>query len=317
MIDNDTVATTARQLRLILDAIERGDLDASATVRARLEGAATALEALTANRTRDTDGRQSVKQSFDCYRLLYDWRMSTASIAAAIDRTRSRGARATETGSAVAYLRVSTDEQAESGAGLAAQRNAIEAVAAVRGWTITAWHEDGGVSGGKAPHQRPGLAGALDAVQTGQAERLIVAKIDRLSRRFRDAVDLMETAADEGWPLYIADIDADLTTSNGRLVARMLAAISEDERDRIRQRTKAALAAKKAAGVRLGRPSTLPAEVVARIVTDRASGVSFGKIAAALNADGVPTAQGGKRWYPATVKAVVSGQDAARMRAEK
>ena len=207
--------------------------------------------------------------------------MSTASIAAAIDRTRSRRARTTETattGSAVAYLRVSTDEQAESGAG---------------------------------------LAGALDAVQTGQAERLIVAKIDRLSRRFRDAVDLMETAADEGWPLYIADIDADLTTSNGRLVARMLAAISEDERDRIRQRPKAALAAKTAAGVRLGRPSALPAEVVARIVTDRASGVSFGKIAAALNTDGVPTAQGGKRWYPATVKAVVSGQDAARMRAEE
>ena len=245
--------------------------------------------------------------------------MSTASIAAAIDRTRSRRARTTETattGSAVAYLRVSTDEQAESGAGLAAQRNAIEAVAAARGWTITGWHEDGGVSGGKAPHQRPGLAGALDAVQTGQAERLIVAKIDRLSRRFRDAVDLMETAADEGWPLYIADIDADLTTSNGRLVARMLAAISEDERDRIRQRTKAALAAKKAAGVRLGRPPTLPAAVVARIVTNRTSGVSFGKIAAALNADGVPTAQGGKRWYPATVKAVLSGQDAARMRAE-
>ena len=243
--------------------------------------------------------------------------MSAASIAAAIDRTRSRRARTTAPiGSAVAYLRVSTDEQAESGAGFAAQRSAIEAVAAVRGWTITAWHEDGGVSGGKAPHQRPGLAGALDAVQTGQAERLIVAKIDRLSRRFRDAVDLMETA-DEGWPLYIADIDADLTTSNGRLVARMLAAISEDERDRIRQRTKAALAAKKAAGVRLGRPATLPAELVARIVTDRASGVSFGKIAAALNADGVPTAQGGKRWYPATVKAVVSGQDAAQMRAEK
>ena len=74
--------------------------------------------------------------------------MSTASIAAAIDRTRSRRARTTKTattGSTVAYLRVSTDDQAESGAGLAAQRNAIEAVAAVRGWTITAWHEDGGV----------------------------------------------------------------------------------------------------------------------------------------------------------------------------
>ena len=49
MIDNDAVATTARQLRLILGAIERGELDASATVRARLEGAATALEALAAD----------------------------------------------------------------------------------------------------------------------------------------------------------------------------------------------------------------------------------------------------------------------------
>ena len=246
--------------------------------------------------------------------------MSTTAIATALDRTRSRRSRATgpaPTGTAVAYLRVSTDEQAESGAGLAAQRSAIEAVAAARGWTIAddAWHEDGGVSGGKAPHQRPGLAAALEAVQTGQAERLIVAKIDRLSRKFRDAVDLMETAADEGWPLYIADIDADLTTSNGRLVARMLAAISEDERDRIRQRTKAALAAKKAAGVRLGRPSTLPSEVVARIIEERAAGASFAKIALALNADAVPTAQGGARWYPATVKAVFGGQDAARLRA--
>lgn len=166
-----------------------------------------------------------------------------------------------------------------------------------------------------------GLVTALDVVVGSSCRKfccgLAAAQGRDPSRRFRDAVDLMETAADEGWPLYIADIDADLTTSNGRLVARMLAAISEDERDRIRQCTKAALAAKKAAGVRLGRPSMLPAEVVARIVTDRASGVSFGKIAVALNADGVPTAQGGKRWYPATVKAVVSGQDAARMRAEK
>ena len=208
---------------------------------------------------------------------------------------------------------MSTEEQAESGAGLAAQRAAIEIVAAARGWVITGWHEDGGISGGKAPHQRPGLAAALDAVQTGRVERLIVAKIDRLSRKFRDAVDLMETAADEGWPLYIADIDADLTTSNGRLVARMLAAISEDERDRIRQRTKAALAAKKAAGVRLGRPSTLSREVVVRIVDDRRAGISFGKIAEALNTDGVPTAQGGRKWYAATVKAVLDGQDAQQL----
>ena len=243
--------------------------------------------------------------------------MSTAIIAAALDRTRTRRTRAVDaapTGSAVGYLRVSTEEQAESGAGLAAQRAAIEAVAAVRGWTITDWYEDGGVSGGKAPHQRPGLAAALEAVQSGQAERLIVAKIDRLSRKFRDSVDLMETAADEGWPLYIADIDADLTTSNGRLVARMLAAISEDERDRIRQRTKAALAEKRAAGVRLGRTPRLPAEVVHRIIDARAEGMSFTAVAKLLNDDQVPTSQGGRCWYPATIRAVERGQDAAALR---
>lgn len=243
--------------------------------------------------------------------------MSTAIIAAALDRTRTRRGRQTTVAppkTAVAYLRVSTDEQAESGAGLAAQRTVIEDTATRRGWTITDWFEDSGVSGGKAPHQRPGLAAALNAVQSGQVERLIVAKIDRLSRKFRDAVDLMETAAEEGWPLYIADIDADLVTSNGRLVARMLAAIAEDERDRIRQRTKAALAAKREAGVRLGRTPQLPAEVVQRIVADRARGVSFTGIAKALNEDGVPTSQGGRCWYPATVRAVDRGQDAAALR---
>lgn len=243
--------------------------------------------------------------------------VSTAVIAAALDRTRSRRTRSADkapAGTAVAYLRVSTDDQAESGAGLQAQRDAIEHLAAARGWTITAWHEDAGVSGGKAPHQRPGLAAALSTVQAGEAERLIVAKIDRLSRKFRDAVDLMETAADEGWPLYIADIDADLTTSNGRLVARMLAAISEDERDRIRQRTKAALAAKRAAGVRLGRRPTLPVAVVQRIIAARAAGDSYPAIAKALNADGVPTSQGGRCWYAATVRAVDGGQDAEALR---
>ena len=243
--------------------------------------------------------------------------MSTAQIAEALNRTRSRRRTSNGTaapGTAVAYLRVSTDDQAESGAGIAAQRTAIEAVAAVRGWTITDWHEDAGVSGGKPPHQRPGLAAALAAVQAGDAERLIVAKIDRLSRKFRDSVDLMETAAEEGWPVYIADIDADLTTSNGKLVARMLAAIAEDERDRIRSRTKAALAAKRAAGVRLGRTPSLPAAVVSRIVADRAAGVSLYALAKALNDEGVPTAQGGKCWHPATVRAVDRGQDAAALR---
>lgn len=243
-----------------------------------------------------------------------------ATLTAALERTaRSRrtARRATpDAGTVVGYLRVSTDEQVESGAGMDAQRTAIEKAATAKGWTITEWFSDEGLSGGKAPSERPGLAAALEAVQTGQAERLVVAKMDRLSRKFRDAVLLMETALDEGWPLHISDIDADMTTQSGRLTCRLLAAIAEDERDRIRTRTREALAAKRAAGVRLGRPSALPREVVARILADRAAGTGYQRIADGLNTDAVPTAQGGAKWHAATVRRVLAGQDAATLRAE-
>ena len=76
-----------------------------------------------------------------------------------------------------------------------------------------------------------------------------------------------------------------------------------------------ALAVKKAQGVRLGRPSALPREVVARIVAAKAGGASLRTIAAELTADAVPTAQGGAKWHASTVKAVLDGQDAAEVRA--
>jgi hypothetical protein len=65
-----------------------------------------------------------------------------------------------------------------------------------------------------------------------------------------------------------------------------------------------ALAIRRAQGVRLGRPPLLPADVVARIVAARRSGAGWSAIARDLDADGVATAQGGARWYPATVRAV-------------
>jgi DNA invertase Pin-like site-specific DNA recombinase len=241
--------------------------------------------------------------------------MSQTVITEALKRTRTRRSRAVAApaGTAVGYIRVSTEEQKVSRASIDAQRAAIDDLAARRGWTIVAWFADEGISGSKGPHERQGLADALDAVQTGVAERLIVHKIDRLSRKFRDSVDLMETAAEEDWPLYVADIDADLTTQNGKLMSRMLAVLAEHERERIRERTREGLAAKRAQGVRLGRPSNLPSEIVARIVGERAAGATYTAIAERLIADGVPTAQGGARWWPATVKAVLAGQDAAKV----
>lgn len=91
----------------------------------------------------------------------------------------------------------------------------------------------------------------------------------------------------------------------------MLAVIAEGERDRIRQRTRDALAVKKAAGVRLGRPSSLPIEVVDRIVGEWAADIGCRRIADALNADVVRPHRAGGGGYPATVRAVLDGQDAA------
>lgn len=219
-------------------------------------------------------------------------------------------------GTAVAYVRVSTDEQAKSGAGIGAQRAAIEAVAEREGWTITAWHSDEGVSGSKGPAERPGLAAALADITEGRAERMVVQKVDRLSRKFADSVMLMEAAITEGWPIYVAALSASTETQQGRFQLRLYATLAEDERDTIRQRTRDALAVKKAQGVRLGRPQGLPDDVVRRILTERAAGTGYQRIANGLNDDGVPTAQGGAKWYPATVRAVLKSQRAADLAAE-
>jgi DNA invertase Pin-like site-specific DNA recombinase len=88
-------------------------------------------------------------------------------------------------------------------------------------------------------------------------------------------------------------------------MAHMLATFAQFERRLIGQPAKEALAAKKASGIRLGRPPTVPRAVVRRIQRQRAHGDSLRKIADDLNDARVPTAQGGKRWYAATVRHVL------------
>lgn len=214
----------------------------------------------------------------------------------------------------VAYIRVSTDEQAASGAGLDAQRAAIKSEAARRGWTIVGWHADEGISGGKGIEHRPGLAAAVAAVELGDAAGLLAAKLDRISRSVLDTAKLMERARRCGWELVTCDLAIDTSTPAGEATASMMAVFSQLERRLISQRTREALAVKRSQGLRLGRPSALPAAVVERIVTARQAGTSLRGIAAELTADAVPTATGG-RWHASTVRVVLEGQDAARLRA--
>lgn len=200
----------------------------------------------------------------------------------------------------VGYVRVSTAEQADSGAGLAAQRDAIRQAAEVRGWRLVGIHEDAGLSGKGL--KRPGLDATLKAVESGDADALVVAKLDRLSRSIVDFTMLMERATRKGWAVVALDVGVDTTTPQGEMVANIMATFAQFERRIIGQRTKDALAVKRSQGIRLGRPTSVPPDVTRKIRRWRREGKSYRAIADKLNEASVPTAQGGLRWYPATVR---------------
>jgi DNA invertase Pin-like site-specific DNA recombinase len=199
----------------------------------------------------------------------------------------------------VGYVRVSTDGQAESGAGLDAQRLAIQRACEQRGWTLLRVDED--AQTGKTLN-RPGLARALSACRSGEVDGLVVAKLDRLSRSIVDFSNLIQEARKRNFNVAALDLGLDLSTPQGELVANVISSVAQWERRIIGERTKDALAAKRRAGVRLGRPSNIPEGVARRILRERASGRTYWAIASGLDEDSIPTAQGGRRWYPATVR---------------
>lgn len=205
---------------------------------------------------------------------------------------------------AVGYVRVSTDEQADSRAGLDAQRAAIAVECHRRSWHLIKIQEDAGASG-RTMGKRPALAAALESLSDGDADVLVVAKLDRLSRSLLDFAELLHRSNVEGWRMVILDLAVDTTTPSGEVMAHVAAAFAQYERRLISERTKVALQAVRRRGVRLGRPRSLPSDLVDRVVRERAAGRTLSAIGAGLDADGVPTAQGGARWYPATVAAVL------------
>jgi len=200
----------------------------------------------------------------------------------------------------VTYYRVSTDRQGRSGLGLEAQREAVgQYLAAHPGAVIAEFLEV--ESGGK--DDRPKLRDALVACQRGKAT-LLIAKLDRLARSVAFIANLMDSSTD-----FVA---CDMPQAT-RLVLHVMAAFAEHERQVIGERTKAALAAAKARGVRLGANGAVLAEhhkagaagyahqIAPAIRAARAAGAqTTQQIANALNRAGLPSRQGG-RWHPANV----------------
>ncbi len=226
--------------------------------------------------------------------------------------TRRRKPRTSAPTVVVGYTRVSTSDQADSGAGLAAQQTAIRQECKRRGWHLAEIFTD--AASGKSLAGRPALAEALAAVTTGAADVLVVSKIDRLSRSLHDFSGLLATAEREGWTLLALDTGIDMATPGGEFMAGVMASAAQWERKIIGVRTREGLAAKKAQGVRLGRRVCLAPEIRDRITEQREAGMTLAAIAAALNADAVPTAQGGAAWHPSTVRAVLASieRDAER-----
>jgi DNA invertase Pin-like site-specific DNA recombinase len=204
---------------------------------------------------------------------------------------------------AIGYIRVSTQEQAQSGLGLEAQAIAIRAEADRRGWDLEIIADEG-ESGSKV--DRPGLLIAKDKLARGEVQALIVAKQDRLMRSSLGWAQIVSQSKEQKWSLICLDLNLDTASPMGECMGSILAAVAQFELEQIRKRTKDALAVKKAQGYRLGRPATMPEETRARINALRNSGVTLQGVADTLNTEGIPTARGGSKWYASTVQKAIA-----------
>lgn len=150
---------------------------------------------------------------------------------------------------AIGYVRVSTEGQAQDGVGLDAQRAKIEAWCSLNDYTLTAVHVDAGISG-KSADNRPGLQAALAECKKGSA--LVVYSLSRLARSTRDTIEISERLNKVGGDLVSLSEKIDTTTAAGKMVFRMMAVLAELERDQISERTATAMQFKKAKGERVG-----------------------------------------------------------------
>jgi site-specific DNA recombinase len=219
------------------------------------------------------------------------------------------------------YLRVSTDEQADSGLGIAAQRARCEAQALAKGWPAAGVYADEGISGTIAPGpKRPALARLLGDVAAGLVNAVIVLDLSRLARSVKLVTSMIDELDAAGAAFVSCKENFDTSTAMGRAMLGIVAVFGQLERDLTSERTVAALGERgKQHGYKAGRlpfgyrrepgrelieVDQAAAPVVAAIFDQRAAGASMRAIAAA-QAGASPRGAG---WHASTIKTILDNE---------
>ena len=211
---------------------------------------------------------------------------------------------------ALLYARVSTSMQVQDGVSLDVQERTLRQAAELAGYKNVQLVREEGRSG-KSIKGRPALRGALADLQSGKAHALFVTRLDRLSRSTQDFLSIIDHSKTHNWRLVLLDLNLDTSSYQSRFVVTIMSALAEMERSIISERQKDVHSDRRSRGkvwgVDLGPKKRIPEEVLNRIYSEKAAGVSMNGIARLLNAEGILAAYGGK-WSASTVKYVLDQQ---------
>ena len=217
---------------------------------------------------------------------------------------------------AIGYIRVSTRDQAESGASLASQRTKIEAYAVLHDLELVEVIEDAGYSAKSL--DRPGMTKLLSLIHGRKITTVVVAKLDRITRSVRDLGELIDVFQRSGVEFASVADHIDTSTASGRLVLNVMGSVSQWEREAIGERTAEALAVMRSNGRRISRHAPYgyrlngqgwiedewEQEAVQVMRTLRADGLSLRRIAERLQTQGF-TSRTGKRLSPQLIANVL------------
>jgi DNA invertase Pin-like site-specific DNA recombinase len=215
----------------------------------------------------------------------------------------------------IAYVRASTEDQATTGVSLDAQEARVGAYCTAMGWDVSEVVRDAGESAKSL--KRPGIAQTLERVRAGAVERIVVAKLDRLTRSIRDLSDLIDLCAKHDVALVSVGETLDTSSAAGRMIVNMLGVVGQWEREAIAERTSTALSHKRRSGLAYATtpfgyrregdallPDAFEQKALREAMRMDSAGASFREIARFLTDLGAKPHRG-KAWYASSVRAIL------------